>query len=142
MLLRYANAAGSKSYFLVRGRDEFAAARKFAAPMDSLSLFPIGRNTLVGQAGPALRSLAIVELSRLHAEWDSDAVLDIVNLDPANIELTTDEIDFVQTADELSEWMADNLGQRVAVLHLDVDRDDGMTAYVPGPDGAVRLGAY
>ena len=141
VVLRYANAAGCKNHFLVKNWNELAAARSCAAPMDSLSMFPI-RDNLIGQAGPSLLSLAAAELGRLHTEYGNDAVLDIVKLDPADTKLATDEIDFVQTADELRQWMVDNLGQRVAVVFLDVDDGEAMTAYVPGPDGVVRLGAY
>lgn len=146
-LIRYANAAGSKDYFILRSQDDFDAMLGRCRAKDSISIFFAPSLPIRGVTDDSTLDQTLELFEQVAESPDSDDLteIDVVRLDSPEAELDASHLDFFCSAEEIREWFAKHPNVPVAIGQLDFCKENGdevVSAYVPDADGIVRPGAY
>lgn len=134
VLVRYVYGAGSRDFLLLGSADEFRSLIDSRRSRDSITVMKSFRVVDEGAVTECFVSRSI----RNYPEGES-----WILIGPDNFQHTSDWA-FAESKAELEEELGGRLGNDVCIIEEPDFLADAhsINAYVPDPDGEVRLGAY
>lgn len=139
VLKRLNRCGGAKQAYHLTSVEQFKTILGRSKAGDSFSVFFPSAFPLRGRTGEIFAKQAWTYLQSLRASKTWGAVVGISGgTEPVDFE-------FVETSEEIQTWFDEHPNVEVAMGKMEFAKancDEVLTAYVPDPDGVVRLGAY